>query len=64
MGITNTSDGNKQETRLTPSSSGYTKLTNTNTYTTGASETSVVIYIGYNSSAGSSWVEIDDVALN
>jgi hypothetical protein len=63
LGIRNISNGNKHENQITPSPAGYTKLTATNTYTTGSSETKIVIYMGYISPTGTSWIQFDDVNL-
>jgi len=61
IGMRNTSGGNIKQTQLTPSGTGYTQLVDTSTYTTGASETSIVIFAGYTSTAKKAmWVQLDD----
>jgi hypothetical protein len=63
IGMRNISGGNIHQTQLTPSGSGYTQLVDTSTYTTGASETSIVIFVGYTSTLKKSmWIQLDDVS--
>jgi hypothetical protein len=60
LGIRNANGGNKHENKFTPGAS-YKKFTANATYTTGASETNIVVYIGYIAPSGTSWIQIDDI---
>jgi hypothetical protein len=63
LGIKKADGTNKQEVQFTPNSTSYSTVADTNTYTTGATETSLYIYGGYTSPSGSAWARLDNVYL-
>lgn len=63
VGVRNTNGGNKRENVYSVSGSSYGQISS-KTYTTGASETQVDVYVGFVGPSGSAWLQVDDASLS